>query len=159
MLGGPVVSLYSRRVDGPQRVTARLTVAEERPWLGKVGRGARGARGVGLLRSAMGPALRSAGRTPAEHHRRGRILVEAGAPLERQGGGLCRPLSGHVNSWMLGMGLYRQSSAPESIFWGGGGARLGGGGGSPRILWRSIIPKLIETQVECLNVCLNLNTT
>ena len=29
----------------------------------------------------------------------------------------------------------------------------------PRILWGSIIPKLIETQVECLSVCLNLTTT
>ena len=29
----------------------------------------------------------------------------------------------------------------------------------PRILLGSIIPKLIETQVECLNVCLNLTTT
>ena len=31
--------------------------------------------------------------------------------------------------------------------------------GTPRILWGSIIPKLIETEVECLNVCLNITTT
>ena len=30
---------------------------------------------------------------------------------------------------------------------------------SPSVLWGSIFPKLIETQVECVNVCLNLTTT
>ena len=33
------------------------------------------------------------------------------------------------------------------------------GPATPRILWGSIMPNLIETQVECLNVCLNLSTT
>ena len=59
----------------------RLTGAEKRPGLAKVGRGARGACGDGGPRSAMRPAPRSAGTNPAEHHPRGRILVEAG---ERQ---------------------------------------------------------------------------
>ena len=49
-----------------------------------------------------------------------------GAPLERGGGeGVYRPVSGHVDSWPRGVGLYPQPSAPESLFGGG----LGGGGG------------------------------
>ena len=60
-----------------------LTGAEERPGLAKVGRGARGARGDGGPRSAMGPAPRSAGTNPAERHPRGRILVEAGGAPRR----------------------------------------------------------------------------
>ena len=60
-----------------------LTGAEERPGLAKVGRGARGARGDGGPRSAMGPAPCSAGTNPAERHPRGRILVEAGGAPRR----------------------------------------------------------------------------
>ena len=52
--------------------------AEERPGLAKVGRGARALEVSGGPRSAVGPAPRSAGTNPAEHHPRGRILSEAG---------------------------------------------------------------------------------
>ena len=38
---------------------------------------------TGGLRTAMGPAPRSAGTNPAEHHPRGRILVEAGGVPHR----------------------------------------------------------------------------
>ena len=43
---------------------------------------------------------------------------------------MCPPVLGHVDSWLRGMGLYTQPSAPESIFRGeGGGGWVGGGGG------------------------------
>ena len=46
---------------------------------------------------------------------------------------MCRPVSGHVDSWPRGVGLYTQPSAPESVFWGRGGGRVGGGGGGCRV--------------------------
>ena len=56
-------------------------------------------------------------------------LGDDGAPLERGGGGgVCRLVVGHVDSWPRGMGLYPQPSAPESIFLGEGGGLRGGGG-------------------------------
>ena len=71
------------RCARPPSVTLWPSVAGARPGLAKVGRGARGAAGDGGLRTAMGPAPRSAGTNPAEHHPRGRILVEAGGVPHR----------------------------------------------------------------------------
>ena len=82
-MGGRAREGEGVRCAQPQSVTGRLTGAEERSGLAKVGRGAQGARGVGGPRSAMGPAPRSAGTKSAEHHPRGRILVEAGGAPRR----------------------------------------------------------------------------
>ena len=70
--------------------------AEERPGLAKVGQGARGARGVGGAAVSRGARTPLGGDEPAEHHPRGRILVEAGgsatpSPRGRTGPGRAPP--------------------------------------------------------------------
>ena len=90
--------------------TVRLTGEEGRPGLAKVGRGARGARGAGGHGQRWGPAPRSAGTNPAEHHPRGRILVEAGgsatpSPRGRTGPGRAPPdgYRGGGRGWAPGL--------------------------------------------------------
>ena len=84
--------------------------AEERPGLAKVS-GEPGALEVlGGPRSAVGPAPRLAGTNPAEHHPRGRILVEAGgsatpSPRGRTGPGRAPPdgYRGGGRGWAPGL--------------------------------------------------------
>ena len=84
--------------------------AEERPGLAKVGRGARGVEVSGGPRSAVGPAPRSAGTNPAEHHPRAPISVEAGgsatpSPRGRTGPGRAPPegYRGGGRGWAPGL--------------------------------------------------------
>ena len=100
--GGAVSSAAERHCAADQ--------ADERPGLAKVGRGARALKVSAGPRSAVGPAPRSAGTNPAEHHPRGRILVEAGGsatpfPRGRTGPGRAPPegYRGGGRGWAPGL--------------------------------------------------------
>ena len=81
-----------------------------------------GAEGPGWLGGQPREAPRSWARTPegGRSLRGGGVLPARGttaAPLQRGvGAGVYRPVQGHVHSWPRGMGLYPQTSAPESLF-------------------------------------------
>ena len=117
--------------------------AEERLGLAEVGWRARGPR------SAVGPAPRSAGTNPSEHHPRGRILVEAGgsatpSPRVRTGPGRA-PLDGYRGGgrglapglrapgpWWLWAGAGETGRASGLRLVRGGVEGPGGLGGEPR---------------------------
>ena len=103
---------------------------------------------LGGRRSAVGPAPRSAGTNPAEHHPRGRILVEAGGaprrPLRRNRTGTGPAVGIPGGRARLGTGALRPGSREFAGRRGGdhagpraaaGGEGLGGlcwPGGEPR---------------------------
>ena len=101
------------------------------------------------LRSAMGPAPCSAGTNPAEHHPRGRILVEAGGVPHRplaaepdRDGPRRMDTGGGGRGWAPGL----RGPGPGSAWAGTGetgralGLRLGGGRGGRAVLARGRIP-------------------
>ena len=87
-------------------------------------------------RSGVGPAPRSAGTNPAEHHPRGRALVEAGgrAPPDgyRGGGRGWAPGLWGPGPWRLWAGAGETGRAPGLRLVRGGVEGPGGLGGEPR---------------------------
>ena len=100
-------------------------MALERPGLAKVGRGAPGASSAGAPRTAMGPAPRSTGTNPTEHHPQGRSVVETGGtPIrllaaEPDRDGPLRSVSGRAGGAGVGPGLLCPGHVPKGGCLGG----------------------------------------